>query len=455
MKLKLIILLAFLLYLPSLGNFFSHDDFFNLQLARASSVGDFLRFFDPIHAPERVGSYRPLTTQVYFLVSHFFNLSPVPLHIIAFLVFFADIFLVYKLAKILLGQEKSALIATFLYAVSATHFAHLYWPSLFQETGLVFFFLSAILLFVKKRHVLSFSAMIGALMSKETAIMIPTVLTLIIFLRAEWRQLWKLVPYYLATGIFLFVHLFFYGLPPGSVYTLDFSPKILNTLLWYLLWSFNLPEMFIDFIGPGLQLNPNLLRFYGPEVVTIVGFFLLTIGCLIFSWRKPGAKLTLFCTSWFLATLLPVIFLPWHKFTYELGVPLVGLVFLLAWSLSKGTPRVITWFCVAWLAMSFLTLQLTSKTHWITQGPLIAKRVANYFASNGKNLITKGVVFYDTPDDASLPWSPANEVKINLSNQDFFEVYYPGRFVVTYVQKEPEKKDWQTTYIDARQFLGY
>ncbi|MBI4099497.1 hypothetical protein HY440_00665 [Candidatus Microgenomates bacterium] len=454
MKLKLICLLAFLLFLPAIGNYFSHDDFFNLLLGRANGVGDVLRFFDPIHAPERVGSYRPLTTQIYFLVSHFFNQSPLPLHIIAFLVFFVDIFLVYKLTKMLLTQEKPALIAAFLYAVSNTHFAHLYWPSLFQETGLIFFFLLSVVLFLDKHFFWSFLAMIGGLMSKETAIMIPIVLTLVVFLQNKWSQVWKLIPYYFTTGVFLFVHLVFFGLPPGSVYTLDFSAKVLNTLMWYGLWAFNLPEMFVDFVGPGLRLNPNLLRFYGFEVTAIMVGFLATIVGLIFSWRRPTTKFALFCLGWFIATLLPVIFLPWHKFTYELGVPLVGLVFLLAWFLTKTSRRVMIFFCLAWLATSWLTLQLTARTHWITQGPPIAKRVERYFVANEK-LVSKNVVFYDTADDISLPWSPANEVKINLSDQDFFEVYYPGRFTVTYLQKTPEKFEPETSYIPARQFLGY
>lgn len=451
MKLKLICLVAFLLYFPSIFNYFSHDDFFNLQLARVSSIGDFVRFFDLFHAPDRVGSYRPLTTQVYFLVSYFFNLSSIPLHIVAFIVFFADIFLVYKLTKMLLGQEKVSLVATFLYAVSATHFAHLYWPSIFQETGLVFFFLSSVLLFLKKRYVWSFAAMIGGFMSKETAIMIPAVLTLVVVLFRRRQEIFKLVPYYLATGIFLYIHLVYYGLPPGDVYKLDFSLKIFNTLAWYILWSFNLPEMFVDFVGPGLRLNPNLLNFYGREVLVIMLSFGATVLALLFAKKGVPARIFLFCSGWFLATLVPVIFLPWHKFTYELGVPLVGLVILLAVMLPRTKIAFI--FCSAWLLTSFLTLQLTARTHWITLGPKIAWRVREYFEVT-QNL-QKDVVFYDTPADATLPWSPANEVKINLSNQDFFTVYYPGRFKVVYVSALPEKPNPTVTYIPARQFLGY
>lgn len=447
MKLKLICLLAFLLYFPSLFNYFSHDDFFNLQLAKINSLTDFWRFFDLFHAPERVGSFRPLTTQVYFLISWIFNLSPYPLHIIAFIVFFADIYLVYKLTKILLINEKSSLITAFLYAVSATHFARLYWPSIFQETGLIFFFLSSVILFLKNRYFLSFLAMIGGFLSKETAIMIPIVLTL------TGRQFKKLIPFYLATLLFLYIHLHFYGLPPGSVYKMDFSLKILNTLSWYFLWSFNLPELFVDYIGPGLHLNLNLINFYGGEVAIIMFFFLTTIISLFFVLKKINLKLIIFCLGWFLTTLVPVIFLPWHKFTYELGVPLIGITIFLGW-LLKSNQKIAIIFCVSWFLTSVSTNFLTYKTHWITQGPKISGKVKEYFQNNNFSL-NKNIVFYDTPKDASLPWSPANEIKINLSNQDFFTVYYPGKFQADYLEKMPEVSDKNTSYLQARQFMSY
>lgn len=454
MKLKLICILALVLYLPSLFNYFSHDDFFNLQLAGKNSIGDFIRFFDIFHAPDRLGSYRPLTTQVYFLTSRFFNFSSLPLHIIAFVFFFLDIYLVYKLSKLILRDEKASLISAFLYAVSATHFAHLYWPSIFQETGLVFFFLLCVLLFLQNRFKLAFWSMIGGFMSKETAIMIPAVLTLVIYLKGSWRNFWKLIPYYIATGIFLFIHLTFYGLPPGNVYKLDFSLKILNTFMWYVLWVFNLPELFVDYIGPGFHFNFNLIRFYGPEVVAILFFFITSIASFALALKKTNYKLAIFCFGWFLVTLIPVIFLPWHKFTYELGVPLVGIILLIGHLLSNTTTKLAYVFCIAWFLTSFLTLNLTIKTHWITNGPKVAKRVEEYFLAN-KDKINSNVAFYDTPGDELLPWSPANEMKIDLSNQDFFTVYYPEKFKVSYLSKLPDVLDRQTTYIGARQFLGY
>lgn len=456
MKLKLICLLALLLYLPSFFNYFSRDDFFLLQLAKVNSPTGFWHFFDFINSPDKLKFYRPLTAQTYFLISYFFNLSPYPLHIISFITFLADIYLVYLLAKLILHEEKASLITTFLYAVSATHFAQLYWPSIYQELGLIFFFLLAIIFFLKKRTILSLLMLIGALLSKETAIMIPAVLTGMVVLEKNWRRVLPLIPYWIIIGLYLYVHLAFFGLPTGGVYTMDFSPKILNTLSWYLLWSFNLPELLVDYIGPGFHLNPNLFRFHGLSVLAIVLVFLLTMAaaiCAMFKTKKWDRKIIFLSTGWFLATLLPVIFLPWHKFTYNLGVPLVGITLFLGWLLKMNQKLTIV-FCASWLLTSVFTNILTYQTHWIITGSKVAQRIEKYFSLNHDKL-NKNIVFYDTAEDKTLPWSPENEVKIDLSNNDFFTVYYPGRFKVSYLSALPTRPDPQTTYIPARQFLGY
>lgn len=459
LKLHFILLLAFILFFPSLFNYFSHDDFFILYLSRIDSFADFLLFFNPLSAPERLGHYRPLTTQAYFLISHFFNLSPLPLHIVAYFFFFINIYLVYYLTRIILKQKYSAAISAFLYAVSATHFAHLYWPALFQELGLIFFFLLSVIFFIQKKFFLSIFALIGGLMSKETAIAVPGVLGLVVIYQKSWLLIKNIIPHAIIVAIFIYLRIFFYGLPPGDVYKLDFSPKVLNTLTWYVLWSFNLPELFVDFVGPAFHLNPNLLNFYGLESIMIITFFLITIITVLLAIKakpKINFSIVLLCGGWFLFTLIPVIFLPWHKFTYNLGVPLVGTTIFLAYLFSppanKITAKVLPVFYSAWLLTSVTTLYLTSQTHWITNGAKIAKRVYIYFQNYYGS---SKIAFYDTPADSDLPWSPTEEIKINLSNKDFFEVYFPGKYQVFYLSQLPENPDPETTYIPARQFLGY
>src|SRR5258708_6486515 len=146
-------LLSFLIFYPSLFVFFTNDDFFFLNIARAGSLGDFFKFFSLIKGPDGFGMYRPLTTQVfYFLSSKLFNMQPMPLHMISFLFFFAIIYLVYKLVFELIKSSKIAMVSAFLYAVSATHFGHLYYLATFQELGMTFFVLLSCITFIKNKN---------------------------------------------------------------------------------------------------------------------------------------------------------------------------------------------------------------------------------------------------------------------------------------------------------------
>ncbi|MCL4390437.1 MAG: hypothetical protein M1484_00530 [Patescibacteria group bacterium] len=280
-------------------------------------------------------------------------------------------------------------------------------------------------------------------------------LTVLVLLERSWRRLFSLIPHYVLVAAYLVIHLLFFGLPPGSVYVLQFSPKVLNTLGWYLLWAFNLPELLVDYIGPGLHINPNLWAFHGTQTMVILAFFAVTVtGALFALVKKPKGNwaITIIAASWFFLTLVPVAFLPWHKFTYELGVPLVGLVLFLGWLMARQNNKFLLIICGAWLATSLFTLRLTAQTHWIVQGAQVAKRVETYFRTYQGN---KNIVFYDTPADAGLPWSPASELKLDLSNQDFFAVFYPGKYQVAYLSQLPDNRNPTITYLSARKFMGY
>jgi hypothetical protein len=181
---------SFLMFLPSLSAFYTHDDFYFLKIAKVSSLEGFLNFFNLVKDTEGIGVYRPLTLRVYyFLGSGIFNLNPISMHIISFITFFVVILLVLKLVRLLTGNDKIAVLSSFLYAVSVTHFGQLYYIGAFQELFLTMVFLGSVIFFVKyeidssKKHssrniILSFLLFLLSLMSKETAVVLPVVLLL-------------------------------------------------------------------------------------------------------------------------------------------------------------------------------------------------------------------------------------------------------------------------------------
>ena len=478
--LLLIFLISFILYSPSLFTFFTHDDFFLLKISQAGNLKEFLNFFNLTKGPDGLGMYRPLTTQVFYFVGwKIFNLNPLGLHIISFFLFLLVIYLVYKFAKVLTNSDKISLISAFLYSVSATHFGHLYYLAAFQELGLTVFFLLSVLAFIDfleksaKRHLfLSVLFFNLSLLSKETAVVLPLVLALVYwFFRAQKRtdlSIWKFigsaVPFFLILSSYFIIRVFFYGFATGDSYIWDYSPRVLNTIFWYGLWSFNLPEMLVDFVGPGFNLNPNLLKYWSREIIPIFIIFLtLAVGIVFLMVRstkklRKNIQLLLFGIFWFILTLVPVLFLPLHKFTYYLTLPLFGIVLILGYLLeiSKIRTFLLLLFLAIWPSLSILTLTLTHKTHWITRGATVAKNVHRYFEENELTLTSyKTIAFYDTQEDSDLPWKPSSLLKVVLSDNNYFKVFWNEKYIAKYYNLLEVIAEEDAIKIKARKFLGY
>lgn len=448
--------LSFILFFPSLFNFFSHDDFFHLNISRAKNIGDFLNFFNLVESPKGFGFYRPLTTQVfYFVFGWSFGLNPLIMHLVSYAVFFANIFLVYILSKKIFDNLKIASIAAFLYAVSPTHFGHLYFLGTFQELGLAFFYFLSLILFISfietknmKEYLLVVLAFVGALLSKEFAVTLPFSLLLIYIYKRGLKNLnfifIYITPLLIILLIYLWLHVFFYGLAAGDSYHWEFSVRVVNTIFWYLLWSLGLPEMIVDYIGPGVKVNPNLLQFYGSYILPITLLFiiqsLILVSALMRSFKNgKSLKVLFFGVSLFILTLTPVLFLPLHKFAYELTVPLYGIVVFISYLLIKSfSSKIVTVFLIIYFSLSFCTVLLTYKTHWIVQGGMVAKKV--YLLTKDLNNKPQVLVFYNSVEDKDLPWKPADQLKIILSGDNFTEVFYPATLKFEFKESSEEGK---------------
>lgn len=444
----LIILGTVLLYLPSVLTFFTHDDFFNLKISDVNSIFGFINFFNIFQpSPQHFGLYRPLTTQSFFFLGRsLLALNPIPLHLISLIFLCLNIFLCHELIKKLSKNNIESLIGAAIYGFSATHFGQVYFLSAFQELGLTFFCFLSILFFInflddKKlgTYILSFIFFSLALMSKETAVVLPFLITLtLIYFRSSFQTIVKWMwPYLILLFSYLYLHIFSYGLAVGDSYIWQISPKILNTLLWYLLWSLNIPEMLVDYIGPGIHVNLNLFRFYSSLIIPIMIVFIFEGGLFLYSLFKlksQDIRFLVFGFIWFIISLLPLLFLPWHKFTYELGIPLLGVAMLAARVLSGIKKRIIIIsFLTVWVTLSTLTNIITYQTSWITQGAKTSKAVDTFVRQN--NIMNQTIYFYDTKLDQDLPWSPSKQLQTILSDQNYFDVFYSGKVKADYNSK--------------------
>ena len=486
-------LLALILFFPALFNFYTHDDFFHYKIAQASSLKEFFAFFNFFHGPENWGYYRPLATQVlYFIGRTVFNFDPLAMHILAFLMFFIVIFLVFKLIVKLTQNQAVAYLGTLFYATSATHFSHLY-SLANQELTHAIFFLSSVLSFIsflekKLYKYLLFSLLffILALTCKEFAAMLPLALILIYGLLKIKKEikisLKELVLFLSPFGIlllaYLYLHIFHYGLVQGDSYIWVLTPKaFVNTVMWYGLWSLNLPKMLanFEFFGPGFQLNPEFIRAWSSEMTLVFSLFggllLFLISSLVLTFKKTDKKEVityLFSLIWFVSILMPVLFLPWHKFTTYLTIPLIGVVIILGYLICKAREwltikkgrfianvGVFLIFAV-YISLSSVTLNLTQKSDWITQGAKVSRKVFDYFQKNYADIDKEiTVIFYDTSADQNLKLRPSRELQLALSDNNFFAVFYPNKIKAKYVSSKPEIEDAEVVMISARQFFDW
>jgi len=342
-----------------------------------------------------------------------------------------------------------------------------------QEVGLGIFVLLTVyygLRFIREEKMtyftFSLTAFIFSLLSKETAVVTPFLLAAVIIFdkctnkdRLNLKKLiYSLAPYLLILAIYFYFRIFHYGFTTGDSYVWIFSiRRLANTLAWYFGWALGLPEMLVDYVGPGFHVNPTLWLYWSKEVVPILVLFVIEILASIYVFvksvaikRKSLVAVFIFSVTWFLTSLLPVAFLPFHKFTFYLTLPLMGVIFLLAYSLSTVRNSFLTVLLLSvWIVLSVLTTKFTVTTSWITQGEALSQRVYDYFSQNNTTLRGKKIVFVDTAKDVTLPWSPTLVVRQALSENNFFEVFFPDLATrVSYTGKGD-------IVIESRQFLGY
>ncbi|MDP3888640.1 MAG: glycosyltransferase family 39 protein, partial [bacterium] len=426
-KVFLIIFIAVILYLPAMGVFFSGDDFFHLRISSTQNIQDFVSFFSFEKGDHSASFYRPLTTQVFFFIGEkLFGLSPFGYHYFSIIFFAIVLYLVYFLVRELLKDERVAILSVLFYAFSASHFTQVYYLSAFQELGMTVFYLAGLLAWIKflekkkqSKLFLTLFLFILALLSKETAITFPVVALIIGFYLKKKNDLHWTSTFFAIGLIYLFFRFLKFGQVAGASYVWDFSLRVFNTLSWYGVWALGLPEMFLDFIGPDLHLNPNLLLYYPWQTGIIVVSFVFLVFLILLSLVrhfKNKIDLIAFCALFFIVTLLPVLFLPWHKFPLELTLPLFPIALFLGTILRNVNVKFLSLFIISFLILNLTSYLLTYQTHWVTGRGEVAKRVLTYFAKNYPVFPLKTIVyFYNDSVFVAPGWGASKQISETLS----------------------------------------
>ena len=453
---KVILPLILILFAPSLFNFFSADDWFHLRLAQIGDVSEFLNFFSFSATAQSASFYRPLSTQVFFFIFHsLFGLNAFFYYLFGLLLFVLILFQLKNLVSSLFPKI-SPITTIVIYGFSVTNFTRLYFLSAYQELFLSLFALLALNAHLRSQGKQTLLFFVLALSSKETAVVIPGLILLIDLYQGKLK-LSKYLPTFLLTTIYLYLRLFHFGLAEGDTYIWDFSPKMaLNTLMWYTLWSFGAPELLVDYIGGGLKPIPRFYTDY-PFFSYFILFFLLVLltsfAFLIFRSLKKNLRQYLFTGLFFVIPLLPVLFLPHHKFTLELGLPLVGFSLLFALVANSAKGKWGTLLLGLFLILNLSMNHLTYTRHYSVNRSRLSHRLYDYLTTQYPQYPSDPLYFTD-PENAGRFEDFAKQLSLATSRADMFKVIYNDPNLVVYfdgINQPPEEQ--AVTQVKAQDFF--
>src|SRR3989344_2660573 len=385
-KILIFLLLFFLLHLyffSEVTSFFSQDDFFHLSAIMDKQLTDIPLFIFEIS--REYAFYRPVSREIYNLLAlNIFDLNPLPYHFINLSLILINGFLGLSF---LTRIEKKLNTLTFkmlfllMYLTSAVHSVELYYVSSVQTLIATLFMLLCLNYYLKKRTFALVFFVLG-MMSHESSIVMLPILFIFHIVYSNKKIVERiasatksLMPFILVFILRLLIHFFGFGLDQSTTYLPNFSLQtMLNTLLWYILWCFGMPEMLVDFVTLRLQFNPNLFKYYGYFVNIVFPAFIvaiLTLGLILIYVRKIfSQKLFIFLLLAFFSSLFPLIFFPTHKFIYYLSFSTIlfsGIISYACFRLLKSKTKfsfLVIIFLSMYLLISDNTLQINKITYW-------------------------------------------------------------------------------------------
>lgn len=458
-----IFIVVLALYYPVLTTYFSQDDFFMFKISQTDgSLKGFINLFGVYPFEERgIAFYRPIFREalhnIYFSIV---GLNHIPFRVLLFLIHFMNIFLVYVLIQSIFKKKFISLFAAFFFGISAANVSTLYYlAGGIESSGAVMFALLSSIVYKKyldssriKFLSLSFIFFILAFASHEIIVSLPFILLALILIslpiKKAVKESFKLWPFFLIFFTILYIDIFKIGFSPNEQqYQFIFNPKTLvQSFVWYTSWAFGLPEMLIDFVLPGLRLNPNLMRYWGDFYRIIFASFSISIILLLMFTvylirikKYFLDKKFLFLLFWFFVGISPVIFLPAHKSSHYLLFILpafwgtIGyILYSFFYNLKKNSRKLvlllISIFVLSTFLLSATSAKLGEGNYWAAQRGKLAKKLIDDVWKTYPTL-PKGAILYfkNDPDYPFLTkeWGrTSKQASLILNGSDALQLLY-------------------------------
>ncbi len=321
---------AVAIYAPTLGLFFAQDDVTFLLRATGAEPTPW-SFARPISEGL---AWRAMVTV--------FGLNPAPYHAVRLILHLAATTLVYFAARRLLGGRIAGGCAAVLFGASSVGFTALHWASCIVEVLATTLTLGSFVLWLEARardsqmlSWLSALVMAGALLSKESTILLPLVLLCIAAREGPRRALAACAPHLVMVAAIVIAFfatrtMFAYGqYTGGNAYSMNFLPGfLLANFATYLAWC-------VSLLDPIRDRNAIMHPEAGWLGITLIA---LVVTGVFAGGRRDRAPFVI-GTIWFAAFLLPVLPLAHHTYLYYLYLPWAGASWaLVAAARALGSP---------------------------------------------------------------------------------------------------------------------
>lgn len=457
----LAMLFVILIYSRALSFFFFQDDFFELNISQADNLLSYFKLF--VFRGDII-AYRPISLQNYFYFSnYFFNLNPAGFRFITISILLLNSFLITKVIASITKSSKAGVITAVFWLTSSIHFMAITWIAAAYNIIGTFFFLLTTWLFLKhidskssKYYIFSLIAFLLTIGSFEFSVTWPPIFFLYsIFNRLSSANAFKkMAPFFIISIIYLAARFLFIKIPNVTEYQLALNVDSLKAFIWYVLWSFNIPEEFKKQISHNLFIfNQTFLwqfwQLISRSVILLFWILTLTVAVPIYLGLKKNKslniKLIVFFFSWFILGILPVLFLPNHTFTMYLTLSSIGIYALLAYFLvfAKSRGLIIASFLI-WVLSSLSTLNFYYLNFWMIEAQKTSLNVTSGLKLKFPALPKNSAVFYFQP----YTW----QVQA-LSNMESIKAIYNDPSLQIFYNKESLLKDYKAGKIPGYVFI--
>lgn len=384
----LVFFLVLVVYSNSLGGeFISDDEYFVVKNVSIKSLWNIPAFFTNRSAVAftdlALDVYRPITTLSYALDYLFWKLDVFGYHLGNVLIHSFNAILLLLFLYALFGDIWIAAFASLFFALHPVQTEVVSWISGRSSVLFLFFYLSALLFYVRGRMLPSIAMFGLSLLSKEMAVTLPLLLVAydIHFPGKETlrRRIYKYIPYFVMVAAFILIRAFVLKRVSQCGWWGD-SP-------YYTFLSMSVS--FFDYVKV-LVLPVKLCAFYVTDIYTTVfhprvmlGLLLLAASLVSIPVAFKRSRRVSFFICWFFITILPVSnIVPLRALMAErfLYIPSIGFCVLLAIFLRRQTKAIAMAAAVA-ITVIYAVFTMARNEDW-RDPVLLAKSVIRVSPQN-------------------------------------------------------------------------